>query len=420
MSDASPPLAHLFLGRQPILDGRRMLVGYEFLFRDSPENRAPEINPGLATADVVCKAFADLGLIGALDGHRAFVIADPEFLAHEAIEALPADAVVLQLDAHLATLAPVAERCQALASRGYSFCLTCRQTEWPALDAALLDRFSFIKLNIGALPDASLRALLALADTHHLVTIASHVETQEAHQRASELDFQLFQGYYFAEPILISGRKLDPSLQGLMRIITLINQDADLSVVEPALKAEAALTLKLLRLTNSVGVGLRTRVGSVRQAIALLGRRQLLRWLQLLLFSHAGANGFERNPLMQYAALKGSFMERLARHGYPGQGVLADQAFLAGLLSLLPAAVGLPMEDILDQLAVVPQLRSALLARTGELGLLLALTESYDAGDLGAVDRHLAGFGQRIDRASLNRCLAESIAWIQELSAEQG
>jgi EAL and modified HD-GYP domain-containing signal transduction protein len=180
------------------------------------------------------------------------------------------------------------------------------------------------------------------------------------------------------------------------------------------------MTMKLLRLTNSVGVGLRVRIGSVRQAINVIGRRHIQRWLQLLLFSRNGEADIARNPLMQLAALKGNFMERLARRCYPQQSALHDQAFLAGLMSLMPAALGVPMEEILEQLAMAPALRQALLTRAGELGALLELTERYDDEDIEGVENALSMIGHRIGREVLNQCLAESIAWVQTLAMEAG
>jgi len=335
MSDVSP-LSSLFLGRQPILDNRQVLIGYELLFRNSNVNRAVEVAPGFATADVVCTAFTELGLGRALDGYKAFVIVDAAFLEHDAIEALPPDGVVFELDAALLARSEIAERCLALSGQGYSFCLIGQGEE----TGKELERFAeiatFLKFDIAALTDERLKPLLDQARARHFVVIASHVETREQHERALALGFQLFQGYYFAEPKLIEGRKIDASLQNLLRIIQLLNQDAELPALEQIFKADAALTLKLLRLTNSVGVGLRIR-----------------------------------------------------------------------------------MEEILDQLAVVPQLRMALLAREGEIGQLLELTDCYDNDDPAGVQRVLAPMGQRVDASVLNQCLAEAIAWVQSLSVER-
>lgn len=416
--NAESAQSSLFLARQPILDAHQTLIGYELLFRDSADNRAHVVNQGMATADVVCKAFAELGLASAINGHKAFIIVDREFLANEGIEMLPPDRVVFELDAGSGADPGVVDRCVALGKSGYAFCLR----NLGAVDEAvtpLLEQASFIKLNVRALPDAALRSLLEQATAYRPIPIASHVETLADRERAEALGFQFFQGYYFAEPTLVEGKKLDPATQGLIRIINLLHHEADLGEIEQAFKGEAGLTVNLLRLTNSAGVGLRVRIGSVRQAVTVIGRRHILRWLQLLLYSRdGGMAGFARNPLMQLAALKGYFMEQLAHRCFPEQNALPDLAFLAGLMSLMPAALGIPMAEILEQIAIAPPLRQALLTREGELGQLLELTDRYDADDPAGTDRVLALLGQRIGRDTLNQCLAESIAWVQSLGTD--
>lgn len=411
-------LDQLFLGRQPILDLSGALIGYELLFRDSQVNRAGAVTPGVATADVVCKAFAGLGLADALGGNKAFLIADAAFLQHEAIEALSPEQVVFEVMAGQLGNAVLMERCLMLGERGYIFCL-CDPVELGEATLLLLRQSMFMKLNIKELPEEALTQTLNLPADFRPLAIASHVETAADHARAKALGFQFFQGYYFAEQTLVEGKKLDPATQGLIRIINLIHADAETSEIEQAFKCETALTVKLLRLTNSVGVGLRVRIGSVKQAIQVIGRRHIQRWLQLLLYSHHGAgDAFERNPLMQLAALKGRFMELLAGYAQPRRKELAEQAFLVGMMSLMPAALGMRIEVILEQIDIATPLRDALLAYEGDLGQLLSLTECFDNEDTAGTQAALEKIGPPASPEMLNRCLADSIAWVQALATQ--
>ncbi len=411
-------LDQLFLGRQPILDPSGALIGYELLFRDSQVNRAGTVTPGVATADVVCKAFAELGLADALGGNKAFLIADAAFLQHEAVEALPPEQVVFEVIAEQLHDAVLMERCLMLNERGYVFCLR-DPAELDEATLLFLRQSTFMKLNIKGLPEEALTQLLNLPADFRPLAIASHVETAADHAHAKALGFQFFQGYYFAEPTLVEGKKLDPATQGLIRIINLIHADADSSEIEQAFKSETALTVKLLRLTNSVGVGLRVRIGSVRQAINVIGRRHIQRWLQLLLYSsHGASDTFERNPLMQLAALKGRFMESLAGYAQPRNADLAEQAFLVGMMSLMPAALGMSIEAILEQIDIAAPLREALLTQEGDLGKLLSLTECFDNEDVAAIQAALEMIGPSLSLEVMNRCLADSIAWVQALATE--
>lgn len=411
------PLDQLFLGRQPILDHGGVLIGYELLFRDSQRNQAPPVLPGITTADVVCRAFAELGLASALGDNKAFLITDDAFLRHEAIEALPSEQVVFQVDATLLKDVALMEHCLRLNQQGYAFCI-CDAIELDENILVFLRQAMFMKLNIRTIQESQLHTLLNLPADFRPLAIASHVETQADHAHAKALGFQFCQGYYFAEPTLVKGKKLDPGTQGLIRLINLLNADAESSELERAFKGETALTVKLLRLTNSVGVGLRVRISSVRQAIQVIGRRHIQRWLQLLLYSSHG-DDLERNPLMQLAALKGRFMEDIAGHYQPRDKELAEQAFLVGMMSLMPAALGIPIDEILTQIDIAPSLREALTSHTGDLGSLLALTEAFDNEDTAATQAILEQLGPRVSPEILNHCLADAIAWVQSLATEQ-
>jgi EAL and modified HD-GYP domain-containing signal transduction protein len=173
-----------------------------------------------------------------------------------------------------------------------------------------------------------------------------------------------------------------------------------------------------LRLTNSVGVGARTRITSVRHAITVLGRRQLQRWLQLLMFSHGPSVDLAHNPLLQLAALRGRFMELLVEKLLPAEKELRDPAFLTGLMSVVPAALGMSMTDVLAQIAVSSDVRLALARREGPLGQLFALTERYDDNDIAGTRDLLAAYGAAGTVGLLGEILAESLVWVQQIGME--
>ena len=254
MVDASsrseiPP--QIFLGRQPILDRQQALFGYELLFRSGHENHADVSNPVRATADVVCKAFAELGLADALGDCRAFVNVDRDLLGNDAIEFLPADLVVFEVTATEILDDAVLARCAALRELGYPISVAGIEKAMEALPR-LRNLAAYIKVDTDALSSRSLDAVATLLQGQGGKLIAGRVESQDALHRCQELGFDYFQGYYFARPVILEGRKLDASTQGLMHLINLINTDAEVEKLEAAFKREPGLTVNLLRLVNSV------------------------------------------------------------------------------------------------------------------------------------------------------------------------
>lgn len=417
MNTETETLGEVFIGRQPILDRQQATLGYELLFRRGPQNRAEFDSPKRATAAVVCAAFAELGLSAALAAQRAFINVDETFLLDDAVELLPPQQVVLEIESVHSFGPALLGRCRELGARGYAFSLHWAGEAGEGL-AALRDLLAYAKIDAGPDMPAASKALATGLRGSRVRMIAGRVETAADWQECTRLGFELFQGYHFARPVIIEGRQLEPSTQGLIRLINLLGDEAtDPAAIETAFKGEPALLANLLRLTNSVGVGgsLSSRITSVRNAIAVLGRRQLLRWLQLLLFARPGLPA-ARNPLMQLAALRGRLMELAAERIHPTRRDLHDLAFITGLMSLMPAALGLPMTEILAHIAVAADARRALSRREGELGQLLELIERYDENDLAGTAGLLARRGN-LSLNALGGLLAEAIDWVQRIGA---
>lgn len=410
--------SNLFLGRQPILDRDQKTIGYEFLFRHAATDfsNIDEGSAAAATADVVCNAFAELGLAGALGQQRAFIKVDADFLRNDNVLLLPAETVVLELDVAQEPAPEVIARCQELHGAGYLFSISSVTALSDGV-RRLLEIADYAKVDI--LDDvASLNPVVSQLHAAKAQVIAMRVETPEKLQIARDLGCDAYQGYFFARPALMSGRKLGAGTQTLIRLVNLLNEDADLARVESVIKGEPGLVANMLRLTNSVAMGLPTKVTSVRQAITVLGRRQMQRWLQLLLFSRPGGPGMHANPLMQLAALRGCFLELLVQRCYPARREWRDPAFIVGLMSVMPAALEMPMAEILQQIAVAPEVREALESHGGPLGQLLELVENYDDNNVAAAAQMLGKLGGKLGQQTLNLCLTEAIAWVLSLANE--
>ena len=396
------------LSRQPVLDVKEELVGYELTLQPTPA-----ISAASRAAALVCAAYAELGIRSALGRNTAFLRVDQDFLNGEAIEALPADAVVLELVLDSVPDEQTLTRCRALRDRHYSLALA----DYQGLDERsrpLLTLMDVIKIDTRTRDEAGLRELAGPLVRLPLKLLAEGVETRETMERCRAIGFQLFQGHYFARPEIVSGRRLSGLQASLIRLSNLAGHDADTGRIEEEFKRETALAVNLLRIVNSVGFGATRNVSTIRHAITLLGRRQLQRWLHLLLMAPSGKTpDASRSPLLQVAALRGRMMELLAEHEAAHDRKLADQGFITGIMSMMPAALGLPMEEILAQISLEPEVTQALTTRQGTLGKTLELLECYDNEDSDGCERalaELAGFG--IDHRRINTCLADALRWI--------
>lgn len=177
--------------------------------------------------------------------------------------------------------------------------------------------------------------------------------------------------------------KADVTRLKLLELLALVAQDADTEALEEVFKQQPKLSYGLLRLVNSAAIAPRSPITSFGQAINLLGRRQLQRWLQLLVYADSG-NGAAPNPLLLLAARRGRLMEILSGRipAIPEVESTADAAFMAGTFSLLPVLLNLSMTEILPQLPLPQPVADALAHHGGALGKLLKISDSADHGEL--------------------------------------
>ncbi len=405
----------IFLGRQPILDSDQQVVAYELLFRNSCHNAAAVTDGLQATAIVIANAFTELGIEAALGCHRGFINVDEHFLFSDMLELLPRHAVVLEILETVPPTPAVIDRCKALRAAGFTLALDDVIQLAPEY-AELLALVDIVKVDIQPLSRVELMQLTMKLKPMGKQLLAEKVDSREQMEQCRKLGFSLFQGYYFAKPTIIAGRKLDHSQQSLMKLMGLLLSDADTAALEAALKPDPALTVNLLRMTNSVGSGCPERIHSLNHAITALGRRQLQRWLQLLVFS-SGQPAGPGNPLLLLAATRGRMMELLAEELSPGDTTLADQAFMAGIMSLMPALVGLPIADIVAPLGLGSELRDALCEGSGRIGSLLHIAEHGENGDLDGLAATIAEL-PGLTPGIVNQAQALALQWANRIGQE--
>ena len=408
----------IFIGRQPIIDRHQQLYAYELLFRSSRQKNSAEVLDNLAaTANVIMHAFADLGIEAALGSYKGFINCDETLLISDLLEALPSEKIVLEVLETVEVTPAIVERCKELKARGFTIALD-DFIKYEDKYKPLLDIVEIVKVDILPLDQAALKEATRALKQWPLMLLAEKVDSQEQAEFCHKLGYDLFQGYYFAKPTIIAGKKLNLSQMALLQLLGLVLADGEVPEMEKVLKREPGLTMNLLRLTNSVATGVRTKVTSMRHAIQVLGMRQLQRWLQLLLYTNpAGGGGNVASPLLQLAATRGRLMELLAgklRHGDRG---FEDHAFMAGIMSLMPTLMGIPMEQILGTVNFGNDVREALESYSGTLGTMLRLTEALEGSDIQLchdLTEQLSG----IDAGVVNACLTQALAWANNIGKE--
>ncbi|MBS1190997.1 MAG: hypothetical protein H6R10_2789 [Rhodocyclaceae bacterium] len=213
-----------------------------------------------------------------------------------------------------------------------------------------------------------------------------------------------------------SSRKPDMLRTRLLKLLALIAADADTREIEEIFRQEPKLAYSLLRLVNSAGMRPPAPITGFAQAIALLGRQQLQRWLQLLVYADPNG-GHQPNPLLLQAATRGRLMEALAPgiQPPPETDKLLDAAFMTGAFSLLDTLLNLSMPEILQQLPLPAAVHAALKERTGSLGTLLTALAAADNRDTAAAGLLLDSLG--VDGDTFASAQLSALAWASGIRA---
>jgi EAL and modified HD-GYP domain-containing signal transduction protein len=204
--------------------------------------------------------------------------------------------------------------------------------------------------------------------------LARGVHSAARHNACARAGFGWFSGDYPIHPAPSDDPDDGCSRKRLLKLLGLLAADADTCDIEAQLKQDPTLSYHLLKLVNSAAFALSTPITSFHQAIGLLGRRQLQRWLHLLLYARQRADGLP-NPLLPVAAMRAAQMESLCKQR-GGDRDAQDLAFMIGVFSLLDMLLGISMDEIAAALNLPPDTAAALVERRGELGQLLALVET--------------------------------------------
>jgi c-di-GMP-related signal transduction protein len=409
------PPNEIFLGRQPILDRDQRLVAYELLFRSGHVNASDVTDDLQATASVINHAFSEMGIQAVLGPHRGFINVSADMLHSDMIELLPREQVVLELLETIEINDDIVSRCHELRKKGFSLALD----DFVFDDAylPLLGIVDIVKIDLLLHDPDELRNAVQRLKQWPVRLLAEKVDSAEQAQYCMELGFDLFQGYYFAKPSILSVKRADPAHLSLMTLLGLVLGDAETHEIEQAFKQSPGLTYNLMRLVNSVAAGVGKKIGSVSQAILVLGRRQLQRWLQLSLFTLQPGSRYP-SPLMQLAASRGKFMEILAGKENRDRDD-CDEAFMTGILSLLDVLLGMPHEEIITQLNLTENVRMALLGREGDLGRLLLLAEYVEQADRTSAAALLAK-SPGLSLHDLTQAELEALAWVNDFAKTDG
>jgi EAL and modified HD-GYP domain-containing signal transduction protein len=356
------------VGRQPIVDRNLLTYGYELLYRNESFGPQDGFDGDYASARTILNTFIEFGMQRLVGPHKAFINLTKSFFTDDHLLPLDKKRIVLEVLENIELKPEVVSGIKLLHEDGYMVALDDYKFEsrWDPL----LPYCSIIKVDISGLDlelfSQKIHSLKALG----LILLAEKVETHEGFIQALQLGFDLFQGYFFAKPQLLSTRKLKSNQALLLKMLSRISDpDCQIDELSSLVVQDPKLSFKVLRFINSAALGLPVKVNSIQQAVVYIGLVRLRAWASLFVMADMNQKSPE---IITLGLVRAELCQSLSKELAAGE---PESNYMVGLLSILDALLDQPMIELVMDMPLNADMVEALTKHTGiySLGLNCAI-----------------------------------------------
>ena len=394
----------VYTARQAILNRKKHVVAYELLFRDGKDNAFPNIDSYAATARLLMDSHFNQGLDKLTSGKPALINYPEQALLDQTPTLLPNNKAMIEILEDVTPSEEVYEACRQMFHKGYKLVLDdfIYNSSWePFFKLVRLIKFdltqtSFDEIEI-ILPKLKKYKLMKL--------LAEKIETEQEFQRAKDLGFDFFQGYFFCKPKVIEQTDVDKNQAVLMAMYQeVLKKDVNYTKLSTYFERDTGLAYKLLKFVNSGLFPVRDPMTSLKQALIYLGEEQVKKFVTMIITAHFAEHKPEE--LTQMSIIRARFCELVAKKTLPAR---SEEAFLTGLFSLLDAIFDFPMDKLVAQLPISEESRDALLGKDNPLADVLSVVRAYESASWSQMRRACAKF--RLDQELLPDIYSDAIRW---------
>ncbi len=391
------------IARQPILDLSQRVRAYELLYRSGP-GKGPDEDPDAATAHVLAGIFADVDRVDPLRGLPGYVNMTRNLLLEGAVTPFPPRRVGVEILEGIPADPEVILAMDRLRALGYPVAV-----DDFVIDSgrnAMIAHADIVKVDVQVVTGPELYRTVNVIKQLGSTPLAEKVETEEDFRRLAGMGFEMFQGYFFARPRLVAGRRLDEGKGRLLALIAQIHSAGEsIDRVAAAVEGHPSLAYQLLRVLDSAAIGLSRPVVSIREAVVLLGTKKVAELASVLALS---AYGDRPSEVVAMALTRARFCEMLARE----VGEDPASSFTVGAFSLLDVFTDLPIWEAVKRLPLDAMLLEALVDHRGIHGELLDVAVAYERASWDQLDG-MQQLGVAASRVS--ECYLSALEWSSSL-----
>jgi EAL and modified HD-GYP domain-containing signal transduction protein len=370
-------MRNTYIARQAIINSKSETIGYELLFRDSSDNKFPDIDQDVASSKMIIQNHL-LGDIKTLSmGKLAFINFTENCLIRKYPLLFDRNSLVIELVGHNKPTKGLLKIITFYHEQGYQIALT--EYDLAPHWEALFPYISIIKVNIEKINTKRLVALVAKMKQHNIKISAERVETKLQKQTLAEVGFDYFQGYFYHQPEVVKGKTLTTIKTQMLQLLNeSVSSPLNFDTISQIVSQDVTLTIALLKMVNNAALGTKIEITSLKQAASYLGEDKLRQFISILALSNLTSDNY--NEVCRQALITGRMMAAISKQSHVFNQI-RDFAFMTGLLSSLEVMLSMPIAEIMESMPLAQPIVQALTKQEGLLGELLDLTISYILGD---------------------------------------
>ncbi|MBA6233541.1 MULTISPECIES: EAL and HDOD domain-containing protein [unclassified Colwellia] len=365
-----------YIARQAILDRTHTTIGYELLFRDSPDNKFPEIDQDVASSKLIIQNHLQGDIRSISMGKLAFINFTEKCLVNKYPLMFDKNTIVIELVGHKMPTERLFKIIKFYYEKGYKIALTEYDLDekWDVL----FPYIAIIKVDIEVVNPKRLHKVLERLKDHDIKLAAEKVETNFQVQALAEVGFNYYQGYFYHEPEIVEGQTLAPIKAQMLNLISeTFHSPLDFETIATIISHDVNLTVGLLKMVNNVATSIRIEITSLKQATAYLGEDKLKQFVTILALSKLTTE--KTDEVSKQALITAKLMTSLAKEGVFKE--ISDFAFITGLLSAIEVILRMPINEIVKTMPLAIPIENALVDHSGLLGELLDFTMKYITGN---------------------------------------
>lgn len=364
-----------YIARQAILNGKSETIGYELLFRDSVDNKFPDLEMDIASSKLIIQNHIHGDIETISMGKLAFINFTENCLIHKFPLMFDKKSIVIELVGQEKPTKKLLKIIKFYHEQGYKIALTEYDLA-PHWDL-LFPYIDIVKVNIEKINTKRLIPAVNRMRPFNVAIAAERVETRNQQQTLAEVGFDYFQGYFYHEPEIIEGQTLAPIKTQMLNLLSeTFNYPLNYETIAEIISHDVNLTVGLLKMVNNVATGARVEINSLKQAAAYLGEDKLRQFVSILALSNLTSE--TTDEVCKQALITGKMMQALSQN--PAFKSVNDFAFITGLLSSIEVMLSMPMSEIVKTMPLAEPIETALVKHAGLLGELLDITTSYIVG----------------------------------------